>query len=356
MNSYLQRIQRGVNMNQVNEMVANMKAFAKEKYKKSELLEEMFNLQEEIVNLTFNDERATTEKLRIWDAVNHLEQLNQSCGNVADEEFQKFKDESKMFSNLIKAEVSGKRGEDKAYRALQNIHSKSIILRNVELSDGNNRTELDAVVITSEAITIVEVKNTSKNIFIDENGDYYRTGEFLRLDCNIAEKMMLKEKMLRKVLVSDGIENIQIRSIVVFTNNRIEVQNKYAKISTCFLSQLSNIIDGFKSDYSYSDEVRGKIERTIKKAESKECYPFELDVEQYKFDFATLMVILEDASTKEIVKCEEEESFMAKTNNLVWEDLKKYFVVKCAGYAGSAAAITLISTMALGAIRRGGLR
>ena len=349
-----------MNTNRVNELVATMESFKKEKYQKSELLAEMFALQQEIVGLTFNGDHASTADLKIWDVERHLDQLNQDCGNVADEELQKFKDGSKTLCNLIKAEISGNRGEAKAFRTLQFIHSKNTILRNVELKDGDLRTELDAVVITPGAITIIEVKNTAKNIFIDENGDYFRTGEFLKWDCNIAEKMTLKEELLRKALGADGIENIRIRSIVVFTDNRIEVQNKYSKIRTCFVSQLAYIIDGFKSEKSYSDEEMDMIENAIKTAESKESYPFDFDVAQYKLDFATVMAILEEASAKEEeAGYEEEEAVTVETKNSAWDGLKKIFASKYAGYAGSAAAaaaVTLISTVVVNTIRKGGLR
>ena len=286
-------------MNRVNELVATMESFGKAKYQKSELLTEMLALQREIVGLTFNGDHASTADLKIWDVERHLEQLNQDCGNIADEELQRFKAGSKILCNLIKAEISGNRGEAKAFRTLQFIHSKNIILKNVELSDGNLRTELDAVVITPGMVTIIEVKNTAKNIFIDENGDYFRTGEFLKWDCNIAEKMMLKEELLRKVLTADGMDHVQIRSIVVFTDNRIEVQNKYSRIRTCFVGQLAYIIDGFKSDRHYTYEEMEEIEELIRTAEGKESYPFEFDVAQYKLDFAAVMAILEEASAKE---------------------------------------------------------
>lgn len=348
------------NMNRVNELVSTMKSFEKEKYQKSELLTEMFALQQEIVGLTFNGDHASIADLKIWDVERHLEQLNQDCGNVADEELQRFKNGSKTLCNLIKAEISGNRGETKAFRTLQFIHSKNIILKNVELSDGNLRTELDAVVITPSTITIIEVKNTAKNIFIDENGNYYRTGEFLKWDCNIAEKMAVKEELLRRALAADGMEHIQIRSIVVFTDNRIEVQNKYSSIRTCFVSQLAYIIDGFKSDRILSDEEMEQVEGLVRTAESKESYPFEFDVNQYKLDFATVMAVLEEASAKEEEAIYEEEA-MAKeeTKNTVWDGFKRFITSKYAGYAGSAAAaaaVTLISTVAVSAIRKGGLR
>lgn len=346
-----------MNTNRVEEMMDTMKAFSKDRYHKKELLTEMLALQQEMVELTFNGNHATTADLKIWDVEKHLEQLNQECGNVAEEELQRFENESKQFCNLIKAEISGNRGEAKAFRTLQYTRSKKIILENVELSDGKLRTELDVVVITPGMVTIIEVKNTAKNIFIDENGDYFRTGEFLKWDCNIAEKMTLKEELLRQVLVAGGIKDIQIRSIVVFTDNRIEVQNKYSKIRTCFVSQLPYIIEGFNGGKRYVDKDMEEIENLIKAAENKVVYPFEFDVAQYKLDFATLMVILEEASAKEEV--EDEDVVLGESTSNVRNRLKKTFASKVWGYTGTAAAavtITLISSAVLSVVRKGGLR
>ena len=338
--------------NRIIEMMANMKSFSKDKYQKNELLTEMFALQQEIVGLTFNDDHASIANLKIRDVERHLEQLNKNYGNVADEELQRFEEESKIFCNLIKAEISGNRGEAKAFKKLQYVHSSNIILKNVELRDGERRTELDAVVITPSVITIVEVKNTSKNIFIDENGDYYRTGEYLRWDCNIGEKMRIKEELLKKVLIGEGVEDIQIRSIVVFTNNRIEVQNKYSRIRTCFVSQLPYIIDSFKSSTNLREEEMKRIEKFIKEAECKEAYRFDFDVEQYKMNFATLMAVLEEASAK--AEEPEYEQEVVNEKKGIWTVLRNALSSKYAGYAGSAAAVTFISTVAVSSIRKGG--
>lgn len=280
----------------VNELKASMKSFGKEKYQKAELLDEMFALQQEIVSLTFNQDHAALAELRIWDVEKHLEQMNEELGNVADEELQRFIEGSKILCNLIKAEISGNRGEAKAFRTLEYIKSRNYVLKNVELSDGDFRTELDAVVITPSAITIVEVKNTAKDIFIDEAGNYFRTGEFLRLDCNIGEKMQIKEELLRKALSTTGYGDVEINSVVVFTNNRIEVQNKFEGLRTCFSSQLSYKVEGNRSRVIFSDEDMDAIKACIEEAENKEAYPFEFDVEQYKTDYATLMAKLEEAS------------------------------------------------------------
>lgn len=116
-----------------NEMVEAIKSFEKEKYQKNELLTEMLALQREIVGLTFNGDHASTAELKIWDVGRHMDQLNQDCDNVADVELQRFKAGSKKLCNLIKAEISGRRGEAKAFRTLQYIRSKNIVLKNVNL-------------------------------------------------------------------------------------------------------------------------------------------------------------------------------------------------------------------------------
>lgn len=343
-------------MNRVNELMASMKSFGKEAYHKSELLDEMFSLQREIVALTFNEDHASTADLKLWDVERHLEQMNQECGNVADEELGRFEEGCKTLCNLIKAEVSGNRGEYKAFRTLEYLKTNHITLKNIELRDGDLRTELDAVVITPYGITIVEVKNTAKNIFIDEEGSYYRTGEFLKWDCNIAQKMDLKEELLRKVLAAEGIENVVINRVVVFTDNRIEVQNKYTKIRTCFVSQLAYIIDGFKSQTNLSQEDMESIEGLIRQAEHKEAYPFGFDVKQYKQDFATVMAVLEEASAKTEEEPVIEEVVTEETKKVSFKNvLKSIFESRFVRYAGSAAAgvaISLITTAVIDTVRK----
>lgn len=341
----------------IEELVAGMTSFNKEHYHKSELLNEMFALQTDIVEATFSEEHAATADLRIWDVEKHLEQLNEECGHVADEELQRFVDGSKVLCNLIKAEISGNRGEYKAFKTLEYLRSHNRVLRNVELQDGANRSELDAVVITPKCVTIIEVKNTSKNIFIDEEGNYYRTGEFLKWDCNIAEKMSLKEELLRKALTEAGVKHVQIRSIVVFTNNRVEVQNKYRQIRTCFVSQLAYIIDGYRMEDTLSETEMDDVCGIIEAAASKESYPFEFDVHQYKIDFATLLATLEFAKAKgeaDQVKADEvvvpvdidTTSEAKKVTLKQW--LKKALVskqVQCAGSAAAVVAVMVVSNL-----------
>lgn len=344
-----------MDINRVNELMASMNSFGKDAYYKNELLNELFKLQNEIVALTFNDEHASTANLKIWDVEKHLDKLNQDCGNIADEELKRFKDGSWKLSNMIKAEISGHRGEDKAFYKLDTLNSEHIILKNVELKDDDQRSELDAIVITPYGITIVEVKNSSRNIFIDEEGNYFRTGEFLKWDCQIAQKMDVKEELLRKVLTDVGIKDIKIQRIVVFTDNRIQVQNKCENIRTCFSSELTYIIDGFKSEDQISRGDMDNMEFLIRYAECKEAYPVGFDVKQYKTDFATLMAILEEASAKAEESNAEEVNDVEHEPVIFLDVLKKIFKSKYTKYAGSAAAgvaVSLLTTAVIGSIRK----
>ena len=273
--------------------------------------------------------------------------MNQDLGNVADEELGRFEEGCKTFCNLIKAELSGKRGENKAFQVIDHVKSNHFILKNVELEYEESRTELDSIVITPNGLTIVEVKNTARNIFIDEEGKYFRIGEFLKKDYNIAQKMDLKEEILRKTLSKSGIENVSINKLIVFTDDHIEVHNMYTKLRTCFVSQLPCIIYGFKSQTYLTLEEMETVNNIIKQAEQKQAYPLKFDVTQYKQDFATIMAILELKAVNIEDKPIVEE--LIKDNNS--EDGNMYgfnniFESRYVGYAGSVVAGLVIAAIA----------
>ena len=329
------------NNERIQELMNRMTSFQKPAYHKSELLGEMLGLQGDMVKLTYCEEHAENANLKIYDVENHLAELNEQCGGIAEQELKEFKNDCKDFSNLIRAEISGQRGEYRAFRTLDFIKSENRIIKNVELSDGELRTEIDALVITKAGLTIVEVKNTAKDIFIDERGDYYRTGEFLKWDCNIAEKMAVKETLLRKLLTSEEVKIPTIRKIVVFTDNRIQVQNKYIDIETCFVSQLAYKIDGFASEDFY--DLDG-IKKIVEQASVREVYPFEFDVEKFKRDYAVLMAKLEAANASD-EQSEMSSDYIEREDIQDFEDGRNT-IGKTAIVAGAIMFVTLVLTSA----------
>lgn len=292
----------------IEELVGAMKSFAKDRYQREEVLPEMLELQRELIALTFNGEHAEQGRLRIWDVEAHLEKLNAERGHVADAELAVFMEGSKVLCNAIKAEMSGNAGEFKAFRSIETLRCPYKLLKNVEFQNGDHHTELDGVVFTEKGVFIIEVKNTAKDIYIDERGNYCRVSDIMRFDKNIGDSMNDKEYLLREAFKAAGIECPKIASYVVFTNNNVHVDNRYAYITTCFLGQLPRMIESYQSDAHYSmDEIECMI-AAANNAACKNSYALPLDVNKYKNDFATLVAILEEAedATEEVAEPEAE--------------------------------------------------
>lgn len=284
-----------------NEVLSGITSFTKRTYAKSELLPELFQLQSELVDLTFNGEHAENAQLKIWDVYNHLSALNAERGNVVDGDLMhRLWTGCKAINEAIRGEISGNKGEHMALRSLDTVRSYHTIIRNVELSSGEHRTELDIVVFTEKAVFIVEVKNPTRNVFIDVKGNYCRVNNgHVSYDKNIGEKMNDKSYLLRCALEKAGVENPNIVSLVVFTNNNINVTNEFPYIRHCFLSSLPHLIDCYEGNAIYTEEQIAQMMQATKDAQCSEAYPLEMDIAQFKEDFATVMAILESAGDAE---------------------------------------------------------
>ena len=151
----------------INEIVNSFTSFRRDFYYKGEELPELFKLQEEIVKLTFGAGQAEKEKIRIWDVERYFEDKNNELNGITTAELETFEEDCKDFCNMIKGIISGSKGEARAFRSLDKVRCPNSILKNVELTTDEVRTELDAVVVTKGGVSIVEVKNTAKNVFID---------------------------------------------------------------------------------------------------------------------------------------------------------------------------------------------
>ena len=271
-----------------------MKSFSKASYQKSEVLPELFALQNELVGQTFGVEYTELTRRKIWDVENKLAERNENLGHVADEALERFKNGSKVICNLIRSEISGNKGEYRTFGRLEALKSDHRLLKNVELTSERGRTELDGVVLTRKGAFIIEVKNTRKNILIDEEGNYYRMGEYMNWDSNIGEKMQMREDLLREILSENGYQECRITSIVVFTNREVEVKNRDRSLKTTFLGPLPYIIDEYVAPDKYTNEDLDKMAEAIERERCRESYAMDIDIDQYKKDFATVIVELEE--------------------------------------------------------------
>ena len=278
-----------------NEILGNLHYCAKDMYRRDEMLEEMNELEKEMIDLTFNKEHADQGGLWIRDVEDHFRKLNEENGGIADDELQQFVSDCIDFTNYRKGIISGYKGEEMTFKKLEELTVENRVLRNIELTDGNNRTELDAVVLTHKGAWLIEIKNTRRDIFIDEHGQYYRTGEFLRWDSDIGYKMRIKSELLAKLIHEKGYD-IPIRCILLFSNNRIQVQNKYRELTTCFLSQLNHLIGETTANDVLTTTEMEKLAEDIGGIIGTDQFPIKTDVTKMKRDYAVLMAKLEAAN------------------------------------------------------------
>lgn len=337
----------GIKMNnekRVTEVLSQIAAFSKDSYTKSEFLPELLKLQKELIDLTFNAEHAENGDLRLWDVERHLRKMNEERGHIADDELAKFIKGSKAVSSTISAEFSSNAGEQKVFRALENLACENAVLHNVELEFDGRRTEIDAIVFTNRAIFIIEIKNSKKDIFIDQDGEYYRTGHSMHHGCNIAEKMDEREALLRKALERAGMEYLKIFKIVTFTNPRIDVENKYHYIKVCGSNYLPTFIEKFTSNQWYTYENICIMMAAVNEVKCPEAYQRSINMDEYKSDFANLMAILESA--EEAMDEPENISYSAEKN--IEPEIKAEKAVRIThnhskGMVAAAIGVTLIN-------------
>ena len=134
----------------VNKVVNNFKSFQKTKYCKADIEGELRKLQHELLRLVFDEEHILNANLIIWDAFNQLVNENEEKDGIATELLEVLRKECKMFNNLIRAEISGNKGESQVLHRLGGLKGKHAILRNIVLSCEHGRTELDMVVLTEK--------------------------------------------------------------------------------------------------------------------------------------------------------------------------------------------------------------
>lgn len=287
------------NENHAQMMASSFEACSKSAYHKSEILPELLNLQAEMVKAAFpemsNEERAS---LRLWDIVDRLEAASASKRGKGAAEIAEFKQSCKTIGNMIAAEISGKRGEEATFNRLEKAGFDGIVVRNIEATRDDYRTEIDGVVLTSKGAVVVEVKNTRKDVFIDEEGNAYRTGKFTRLDCNLLGKMQARQEFVAETLAAAGYPDVEVSGIVVYTNDRIEIQNHCKSINVSFLSRLPHLVKSLPHGEAYSMEELEQMAAALEEASSHELYPMDFDMYIFKQQFAVAITSLDKSEPK----------------------------------------------------------
>ncbi len=274
-----------------------LSAFPNNVCKNGNLINEAKKLQKQMGDATTIFGFEKDEKIHVAQVVERLKKVNEECGDVVtNEQMKSFTKKSLKFSGMITSEIAGKKGEKAVFNAIMHTPRRKRILRNIELKGDDLIAEIDFVVITDTTIFLIETKNPSIDITIDEKGNYCRERKGkLVYDKNIGEKMSEKEYLLKKALQKAGMEDIPVCSLVVFANNDITVTNKFKYINEHYISHLPYIIRDANGEITLSQKQIYKIEKHIKRARYKGKYNADIDVISFKKDFVKICEILIEA-------------------------------------------------------------
>ena len=268
-------------------LLSSLKGLSKDVYSREELLPEMDQLEKEMAQIVFEDGLdIPAEYVHMSYIMKHLHEMNNVAGNVADQELKRLSRLASIFSNHVRAQQSGITGEDRVEQYLDYMKSNHVVLRNLQLSDGVHNTEIDFLVLKQGVATIVEVKNSKRDIYIDEVGDMCKIGRYENFDSHLGAKMDFRAEVIKQLLKDAGFENMKIEKVVVFTNNRIQVQKDYRGFRVCFLSRLPHLIDDFYGTgvIQFTKHLQ-QIADFIQSKDLNEYYPFDMDVQEFKEAF-----------------------------------------------------------------------
>lgn len=273
------------------------------KMTKDERMAGLMDYQEMILRLVFNDDHATN--LRLWDVSAHFRDLASEKGSEDAPVVVQAIEDMETVAKEIAMAISGASGEHQVAKSLRYVRRNIVALPNISLCDGEDKTELDQVVITSNGILILEVKNYKKDITISEAGQIYGPCNKRYSDKNLGEQMNVKRFLLRSkleaALAAAELEiPVHIESWVVFSDPNISVTDLYRQERYCFKTSLSHEIDAFQSDVYYTaDQMRSIAAAISEFAEKDEHYDVGLDFDSIRKTFAQALVLLESEPLKE---------------------------------------------------------
>lgn len=306
-----------------NQNVVNRADFTFEEY-----IKQLISFQKIVSACVFDGD----DSFHLSDCITRLNQLIRG-NNLQDDVFVReclkgLKNVSKELSICM----AGKKGEKRIEKMLSFVQRADLnVYKNVYISNGEEETELDMVLVTSNGILILEVKNAKHDITIAEDGRLLYENEISYHNVSIGDKMNKKRRLLRyrieQEMKSRGIDSldkpIRIESRIVFSTPykmRITVTDLYKKERYCYKSQLEKQVNNYYSGTCYESDDLQLLNDIVSSIESnKKRFQQKLDFAKINGEFALLMEILtapktvepEEVSTGESILLDNMDDFTA---------------------------------------------
>ena len=204
--------------------------------------------------------------------------------------------------------MSGIKGERLVTRTLEFISRPNTqVFRNVYVSDGLSQTELDAVVLTDAAVIVLEIKKVKSDLTLTEDGRMVFAGNECHDDIPLCEKMVLKQKLLKKYLERQlAVKGLNIPvfvdSYIVFSAPKgqfIYIDDRYHREKHCFRTGLNKTIENYLGCAYYKETELEQLGGIISEMETKvKRFETKLNFGEIRRSLAEAMVVLQGDKSK----------------------------------------------------------
>lgn len=261
-----------------------------------EYVDNLIALQNGLAELVGQGDLPKNERIK---AITHVVATwAEECGVADVPELKKFKHDMGSLAVNISSHIAGLVGEQRAFRSLRPIQydRDTLVLHNVTLRDGDDATEVDAVVVTPYGVFVIEVKNCKGSMIITPTGFFQReTGYSYRYP--LGERMGCKEVLVRRCIGEDL--DVPVHTMLLFVNDHSSLKDEFGAIHVSYSNTVAYDIRAHKKDGRFlSSEQVAAISEAIEANRVEASYPSKTDLGAVVENFASLMRIMDDAKAK----------------------------------------------------------
>lgn len=273
-----------------------------------EYAEQLKKFQDVVCKMVSGD--AYHKGMRIEEATFIMESLARKKGNLNETAVRNGLQTMKKLSKEIAITMSGINGEKSVTKALEHMtRPHTQVFRNIFVTDGETRTELDAVVLTDEGIIILEIKKVKSDITLTEDGRMVFADNACYDDIPLCEKMAVKRRLLKKHLEKQLSESglnipVYIDSYIVFSAPKgqyIKIDNRYHSQKYCFRSKLNDILENYIGCAYYSEKEIEQLGNIISDMETNvKRFETQLNFDEIRESLAEAMVLIQNEEVQKI--------------------------------------------------------
>lgn len=325
----------------------------------AEYVSELLQFQNNVCRMIAGEEYH--EKMRIDEALFIMESAARKSGLRSHPAVHNGVLTMKKLEKEIAITMSGAKGESLVSKTLEYLKRPNTqIFHNVYVTDGQDETELDAIVLTDGGVIILEVKKVKSDLALTEDGRMVFSGDECYDKVPLGEKMALKRRLLKKSLenaiAAKGLSiPVYVDSFIVFSAPKgqfIRIDDRYHREKHCFRTGLNKKIENYLGGAYYKAEQMAELGKIFAEMESNvKRFESELNYDEVRSSLAEAMVILQNAPAAQKIPAARTEQTAAKVVELSAKCLEKSHgqISRKVGGFGYVAAILFAGVLISGA-------